>query len=320
MYAFINLVRAIASCIIVNSHLTPIYTYDFIAKGGAFGNSLFFLASGFCLANCKGSFGSWYSKRLLRLYVPLFLVSALYIYPGETLFTDIIFSYIFPVNYWFLCSLIILYPFYYFVVKYPFKNRKYIYSILLTILYFTVYWILNTSSYIVESISFYGIRFSYIFSFFLMLLGAFFKKHYDIIKNKFHQKHFYFLFACFCSFILYFGFIFAMHKYNLYALQFIETFLCITTSSTLFIFFLLLEDFWRKSKDSKLLKFLNFLGNHTLEIYLLQAPIIHSIAKLQLSSVCEFAIAVSLILLCANILKFVTGKIIKFLLSQPRLS
>ena len=188
MFMFINFARALATCLITNSHFSPIYTYDMIAKGGALGNSIFFLATGFCLANCKEKFGKWYFKRLVRLYVPLLLISGIYLYIGNDLIETVFFSYVFPQNYWFICALVLLYPLYYLVVKYPFKHRKYIYTAVLILLYAVIYMNLDKSRYMVETIEFFAIRFSYIFSFFLMLLGAYLRKHFKEITEKFYNK------------------------------------------------------------------------------------------------------------------------------------
>lgn len=311
MFSFINIVRALATCLITNSHFSPIYTYDIIAKGGALGNSLFFLATGFCLANCNGGFRSWYSKRLLRLYVPLLFVSGFYLYVGNSIIETVFFSFIFPQNYWFVCALVILYPLYYLAVKYPFKNRKYVYTAVLVLLYAVIYMFLDKSRYMVETIEFFAIRFSYIFSFFLMLLGAYFRKHFQEIREKLCKQRSWILLAVFVFLILYFGFILLMGRFEeLYQIQYFETILCILTSSSLFLFVMLFENDISHKKRSVVVRSLSFLGTCTLEIYLVQFPIISFVGTLPLPSILKFIIAVSSILGCAYLLKTVSGYII----------
>lgn len=312
MYDFINIVRAFATCLITNSHFSPIYTYDIIAKGGALGNSLFFLATGFCLANCKEDFRKWYPKRLQRLYVPLVFASFFYLYLGNNLLETIFFSFLFPQNYWFVCALVILYPIYYIVVKYPFKNRKYVYSIGLIILYAVIYGLLDKSSYMVETVEFYAIRFSYIFSFFLMLVGAYLRKHFNLIKEKVCKKRLLLFWGFWGSMVLYFGFILLMSRIkSLCQIQFLETILCITTSTFLFLFVMTFENDIANKDDNIMIRILSFLGNCTLEIYLVQFPIINAVGGLQVPSVIKFGIAVFTIVICAYILKIISGYVIR---------
>lgn len=301
-----------ATCLITNSHFSPIYTYDIIAKGGALGNSLFFLATGFCLANCKTSFGNWYTKRLVRLYIPLLFSAWFYLYVGKNLLETIFFSFVFPQNYWFICALVILYPLYYFAVKYPFKNREIIYSAGLVMLYVLIYVQLDTSRYMVETIEFYTIRFSYIFSFFLMLLGAWIRMHFHEIKEKLFSKRYGILVGFFISIVLYFGFILLMSRFKVLChVQFFETILCIITSTLMFLFVMLHENWIANRKEHKSIQTLTFLGNCTLEIYLVQFPVIDVVGDLQMPSVCKFVIVVIVIIECAYLLKMVSNYLIK---------
>ena len=311
MFSFIEIVRTFATCLITNSHFSPIYTHDIFAKGGAFGNSLFFLATGFCLAECgKNSFPAWYKKRLVRLYVPVFFASWFYLYIGNHWWDTVIFSFIFPQNYWFVCALVILYPLYYIAVKYPFRNRKYVYTAILILLYAVVYVQLDTSRYMVETIEFFAIRFSYIFSFFLMLLGAYLRKHFQEIKERFYKKRILILILFFGSMIAYFAFILLMKRFDILCrIQFVETILCILTSVSLFLFIMVYED-RMKSRSGYLNDITSFLGNHTLEIYLVQFPIINLVGRLQLMSIVKFVIAVFVILMSAFVLKKVSNCVI----------
>lgn len=312
MFVFINFVRAIATCLITNSHFEPIYTYDFIATGGALGNSLFFLATGFCLYNCTDSFPNWYTKRLLRIYIPLIPISFFCLYHGKSLPETIFFSFVFPQNYWFICSLIILYPLYYLVVKYPFKHRKYICTTIITVLYIGIYLFLDKSSYLIETVAFYGIRFSYIFSFFLMLTGAYFRKHFNEFQNKLFPKRKFVLISFFFSLFAYYFFLLMMNIYNcLYKIQFLETVFCILSSTLLFLFLLCTEEFLLSVNENRFTKYFSLLGNYTLEIYLVQFPIINIVGNLRIPSLAKFVIAITTILLSSYIVKSFTNYILK---------
>ena len=122
----------------------------------------------------------------------------------------------------------------------------------------------------------------------------------------------------FAFIILYFGFILLMGRFKaLYRIQYFETILCILTSLTLFLFVMLLENDIANQKRSILVRSLNFLGTCTLEIYLVQFPIINFVGELLLPSILKFIIAVSSILGCAYCLKNISGyfigKILKIL-------
>ena len=67
MVMFVYVLRALAACLITNSHYTGIYPTDLIANGGLIGDILFFAISGYCLYNIKQNFFKWYGKRLTRM-------------------------------------------------------------------------------------------------------------------------------------------------------------------------------------------------------------------------------------------------------------
>jgi len=66
MIFFITVLRALAACLITNSHYTGIYPSDIIANGGLIGDIIFFAVSGYCLYNVKENFIKWYGKRIIR--------------------------------------------------------------------------------------------------------------------------------------------------------------------------------------------------------------------------------------------------------------
>ena len=314
---FVDVLRAIATIIITNSHFSPIYMSSTFAKGGAFGNSLFFLISGFCLFNIDEPFKKWYPKRLLRLYIPFLLFTCFNLYIGKSFWESAFFSIIFPAQYWFICALIIMYPIYYFVITHPYKYRKCICLVILIFLYSTFYLFLDKTRYVVETAGFYGIRFSYFFSFFLMLSGGYIRENYSIVlsyvKNRTIQVTALFL----GSLWLYFLFILSMNKFTfLYKVQFIETILCFSTTFTLMLSILSLEPFLKKTQTTVIMRTIRYLSSCTLEIYLVQFPIINWVGKLILPTGIKFFIAVTTILLRAFVLKLSSRFVNQELLSK----
>lgn len=122
MTFFITVLRALAACLITNSHYTGVYPTDLIANGGLFGNVIFFAVSGFCLVNIKESFPKWYAKRLVRLLPATWLMTAIYGIVGlfriELSLKGIFSAFIFPSCYYFISSILVLYIPFYFIMKY----------------------------------------------------------------------------------------------------------------------------------------------------------------------------------------------------------
>jgi len=312
MFAFVNILRALATMLITNSHYSPIYEIDSFAKGGAFGNSLFFIITGFCLFHIRDSFKNWYIKRLERLYIPIFLVSWFHLYAGASFLETAFFSFIFPANYWFICCLVILYPIYYYIVMHPLKNRKLVWFSILAVLYTIIYLLMDTSHYVVETAGFYGIRFSYFVNLLLMLLGGYLRKHYTTFQEKLKNRKLIVALTSLCSFIFYFIFMIAMKRYPiLYRFQFVETIACLTATYSLTLLAVSLESIFRDNQDSIVLRSLQYLGGCTLEIYLVQFPIINYVGSLRISAWMKFVIATSAILLTGIILKKISQFAIK---------
>ena len=71
--AFVNILKAIATLLITNSHYEVVYPIKILATGGLLGNSIFFLVSGFCLSNIKENFFLWFRKRIIRIWLPSYM-------------------------------------------------------------------------------------------------------------------------------------------------------------------------------------------------------------------------------------------------------
>ena len=187
MIFFITVLRALAACIITNSHYVGVYPTDLIANGGLFGDVIFFAVSGFCLTNVKNSFPKWYAKRLVRVFPGVLIISAVYILLGihtmEPTFSGVISSFIYPTGYHFVASIITLYIPFYFVMKIQ-KLRENIpvvagvTALIWLIIYVFIY---DKSYYHIDTVREPMIRFLF---FFAMLLGAYFKLNMEKYRNK----------------------------------------------------------------------------------------------------------------------------------------
>ena len=141
----VSFLRTFAALIIINSHCGSLYPIAAFAKGGALGNSLFFLMSGFLLYPIRMGFVEWITKRYVRLYIPTFILGVLLIiihYVNGVInisLNSLFFTFIFPEHRWFVCALIIMYPLFYIIsTNYAgFKNYFYC-SLFLMALYIII--------------------------------------------------------------------------------------------------------------------------------------------------------------------------------------
>ena len=121
MFCFIEVLRAIATILVANSHFKGVYPNDIFSFGGGFGLGIFYLISGYLLANIKDSerFGKWYLKRILRIYIPLFIVKTVLAAIGYTKIggvKEFINCFFIPGS-WFGFSMVVFYACFYVFVK-----------------------------------------------------------------------------------------------------------------------------------------------------------------------------------------------------------
>ena len=115
--AFITLLRALACLLIINSHCRDYYPIPFLAIGGGHGNAIFFILSGYCLAEIKLPFLQWYKKRLNRI-IPItciVLLLGIFIDGWSSLWGvsvwQIVLRYI--NRYWFVWAIVLYYVLFY---------------------------------------------------------------------------------------------------------------------------------------------------------------------------------------------------------------
>ena len=116
----IDFVKFSALFLVLNSHMGICYPkYQFLATGGAIGDSLFFFASGFTLflgSREVERFDEWYKRRIRRIYPSLIAVAIL----GAIFFgiDDTFIDVIVAKRYWFVQCIFLLYPFLYVAKRY----------------------------------------------------------------------------------------------------------------------------------------------------------------------------------------------------------
>ena len=269
----INFLRALAACLITNSHYTGIYPTDLIANGGLLGDVLFFAVSGYCLANVKYDFSingfiRWYGKRICRIYPAVLIMTAIYMLLGyySPKEHNIIWWYIYPTYYHFIASIIILY-FPFFIIMKVERLKKNIIWVMMAImtLWLGTYFILYDKSYYhIDTVYEPMIRFLFMES---LLLGAWFRQNDSALRN--HFKIWYMFIASFC-FILYFvsKLLFA-HKIYLAPYQFINQFIIYILLYFIFRTFVGIDNYLEKLPKI-CYAIINIISMITLEVYVVQ--------------------------------------------------
>lgn len=287
MIIFITVLRALAACFITNAHYEGVYPTDLIANGGLIGDVLFFAVSGYCLYNIKLPFLKWYGKRIYRIYIPVLLMTAVYVILGQYSLTEnnAVWWFVYPTYYHFVASIIVLYVPYYICVSLK-KLREHLPSIMLVIgvvyvlVYLTFY---DKSYYHIDTVREPMIRFLFMES---MLLGAWFRQNDKKFRNSF--KLWYPL-ATFVTFVLYFGskLVFS-RKSDLSDFQIVNQFAIYALLFFMFLTFAGLDA--KLEKMPALLKnIVQFLSSITLEIYLVQyvlIRVIRPIGRFPLNWIC----------------------------------
>lgn len=278
MVFFITVLRALAACLITNAHYTGIYPTDLIANGGLIGDVLFFAVSGYCLYNVKMPFPRWYGKRLYRIYPSILIMTLVYVLLGAYRLTEhnAVWWFVYPTNYHFVASIIVLYIPFYFCMKIDWI-RKYLVGVMVAV---AVIWILvylaiyDKSYYHIDTVREPMIRFLFMES---MLLGAWFKQNDQKIGNNFKV---WYPFATLGTFLVYFAskLLFSRRE-NLSQFQILNQIAIFSLLVLMFMTFAGLDSRLEKL-PSWIRKAIGFISSITLEIYAVQYVLIEVIRPL----------------------------------------
>ncbi len=173
-FFYIDFIKVIAILLIINSHMDPVYAHKSLATGGALGNALFFLCSGFLIRG-KEKNKTFYFKFLTRIYLSVIVVTMILYHPRDEIFRQLVW----PTNYWFVGAIILFYVLYDLFERFIGFKHYYITMIGLLLLYVVVYvFVLDTSVWIVEAegLSDISSAFKLIYYYAIMLTGGFLKE------------------------------------------------------------------------------------------------------------------------------------------------
>lgn len=313
MLQFIYVIKTFATILITNSHFDNLYPVAALSIGGALGNSLFFLASGFCLSSrVKERWDKWMIHCIKRIYPALWSISLLLIFLGEIVLTkeNILTTFLFPYNsFWFISAILVSYGVIWVVIKY-FSNRLYIPGIITVITYFVCYFLcLDLSKWSVEGASF----FKYIFYFGVMLCGVSLRKKIQYIERIVNHKSALLFGATVLSLVIYFiGKILIVSTSWFCYIQFLTQAATLAFGITCFIWMISLESLFKKRKQKFWIKASTVVGSSTLEIYLINYVICRWAE--QFAFPVNIVIAMFLILIIGCVLHTVINAFVKRIL------
>ena len=309
MIFYITVLRALASVFVTNAYYTGVYPIELIANGGLLGDVLFFAISGFCLYNIKDKFSKWYSKRIFRIYPAVWIITLIYLMIGfYTLDEMNLFEYlIYPTYYHFVASIIFLYIIYYIIIKIDIlKNNIPKIMIILLIIQILIYiFVYDKSYYHIDTVREPMVRFLFLQS---MLLGAVFRQKNDKYLN--NNKIFNWI-----KLMIFLAFYFISKQKNTKIPEVTELQLInqIILFVTLYYFLKCFAGINSKLEKlpNKIKNVIKFLSSITLEIYIVQYPII-PIFKNLVFPINWLAITIT-ILIVAYILHIVSKQVINFI-------
>ncbi|MBE6751828.1 MAG: acyltransferase [Ruminococcaceae bacterium] len=283
MLVFIEVLRAIATLLIFNSHLKGVYPVDILSFGGGLGLALFYMLSGYLLSNINENtkFHKWYFKKITRIYVPLILFRIILVVIGNiqiNSFIGFIKIFVFP-TYWFVASMVIFYAVYFVFVKYiygKFGKKSIIGAwivcgISFTVLYATKIPIALFSLEKLQICDQFSIETPYLITQFVwfstMLLGLYLKE-FPINQTKMNNKKYLFLASSVVCVLCFLG-IRVFEKFGL-NFEFLLPVSYIGFAYFIFEFFELIENELKKLHQKIIFKPVRIISMCSLEIYFVQ--------------------------------------------------
>ncbi len=266
-----SFIKFLAIVLITNSHLHGLYPFPQLATGGAIGNSLFFMISGYGLVKSETRqqrpFIEWYRRRFARIYPSLIITVAIYnmwLDRGwqKWALADYVSNFIWPTPAWFVSAIMLFYLVFFMIMKIG-RPAFYILGILfLYVPYFYYYFsFIDFSRYSIEGPGY----FKWIFYLQVMFFGGYLaSKDKEIKAGKIiHFAYLIFLLACYFLIIMAVKSGFGEVQALIHIITFPIVFLVLALSRSHFVM--------ERIGLSKPIHFaITLIGSVTLEIYLLQ--------------------------------------------------
>lgn len=288
---------------------------------------LFFAISGYCLYHSDfkfRDFGKWYIKRIRRIYVTVVIIVFLTcLFTGAFPNTALgwIQLFIYPTEYHFVASIMILYIVYYIWMHFlrQWKIKIWVSGVVFSGVVFAVYFLtFDKSWYHIDVVEEHFIRFLF---FGAMLIGAHIKEKEEM-RNSLQENSRGATWkaggVCIVSIMLYFIVRLAVPRYELYSVQFITWIAILLALYYIFRWAQKLE--WCLTRLSQgIVRVLSFIASITLQIYLVQWPIIEKFEGMIFPL--NLFVIIILILVAATVVYWIDKEIqrgIDYLLSQKQ--
>ncbi len=140
-YSLLDVLRVAAILLVLNSHFDPLYPIPALATGGAAGNGLFFILSGFCV-KMQPTFGRHMLRRVLRLYPGVLISFGVQMLLGTKTITGVGSAFsqlVWPTAFWFVGAIILFDALLYWLEKLDFTRHLPPFLLVMAALYFVAY-------------------------------------------------------------------------------------------------------------------------------------------------------------------------------------
>ncbi len=307
-YRGVDLLKCAGALLIINSHMESIYPKSSLATGGALGNALFFICSGFLLENRIGSRKERSEKLrsllhfLLKIYVPVTIATVLW--AGKDFpYSNFFLKYIWPTYYWFPAAVILFYLAYLPLRKCGILFRRFPCFLLAMGIFYAMYYILllDTSEWVVEASGLLTVEsdFKLIYCFVIFCFGGWI-----------HQNDFTDSVVRRCRVLL------PVSVISLYAVKFLFTrepvfyhLQFLNQLSVLLFAVSALIAVKRSGGKERKKDLVSLISGLSLELYLVQFPCIGAAQKTGWRFPLNFVTALALILVSAFVLNRIAGRI-----------
>ena len=296
-FFFIALLRSLATCLITNTHYDNIWPVSSLAVGGLIGDILFFAISGFCLINVgKKSILHWYGKRIIRIYPSVIVVTVILVFLNGTYhlgWRAWLQQLIYPTNYPFVSSIVLLYLFFYFIGRYQkLKENIPLLMLIITAIWLAIYYGFADKTVKLDTAEHPLTKFIF---FEAMLFGGYVRLN----TNQFVGRNSLWKWITTAGLLVaYFASILVIRKFQLLYLQPVIMVLVFLGSMAIFVACCGIENQINRSKF--IVKLTGFVAPLTLEIYIVQRYIISKVQSLIFPL--NFIVCTCLILLSAFVI------------------
>lgn len=302
-YELLDLLRVLAILLVLNSHLDQLYPIPALASGGAAGNGLFFIISGYCLS-LRSSFLHHMARRIVRLYPGVLISVCIQVLLGMKPLgnlSDFVRQCIWPTAFWFVGAIILFDALIWLLDKLKFTDHMGIFTVVMSGLYFVAYFlVVDKTKWSVEAagLATPGQCFKLIYCFYIYATGFYIKKH-GINKNLTNHSILLFTLTA-VMFIGSFAFKLILVKWPAtMPLQFLTQFMVATFAFGALLCGLSFETIYHKLISCRLRNIITKFSSISLEMYLVQFPVI------SLSVVLPFPVNVLVVLVVTISLAFI---------------